>query len=90
MREFFQSKNFFVTLICIGLTFLVVCIVQFISIISLNQKSDELNSKLDTLAQQERYYEGLYNEASSDDYSENYAKNEHNMKNENETVYKGA
>lgn len=89
MKEFFESKNFLITLGIVLSVFVVIVLVQFVSIISLNKKSDELSSKLNTLTQQEQYYKDLLEEASGDDYAENFAKNEHNMKNENETIYKG-
>ena len=69
--------------------FVVIVLTQFVSIISLNNQNDKLSSKLQSLTEQEQYYKGLYEEASSDDYAENFAKNEGNMKNDNETVYKG-
>ena len=89
MKEFFESKNFLITLGIVLSVFVVIVFVQFISIISLNKQQDELSAKLKKLTQQEQYYKGLYEEASGDDYAENFAKNEGNMKDDGETVYKG-
>ena len=89
MKEFFQSKNFLKALLVVGCVFALIVIIQFATIISLNSKQNSLNNKLNGLAGQESYYQNLYNEASSDGYAEGFAKNEGNMKNENETVYKG-
>ena len=89
MREYFQSKNFLITLIAGGCVFILIVIVQFASIVSLNTKQKELNLKLNNLAGQEQYYEGLYDEASGENFAEGFAKEEGNMKNKDESVYKG-
>ncbi len=89
MKEFFQSKNYLKTLLAVGCVFALMVIIQFATIISLKSKQNSLNNKLNNVAGQECYYQGLYEEASGEDYAENFAKNEGNMKNENETVYKG-
>lgn len=89
MKDFVKSKNFLWMVLIIGAVFLLIVVVQFVSIISLNAKNDSLNSKYRQLSNEEQYLNGVYNEASEENYSENFAKNEHNMKNKNETIYKG-
>lgn len=89
MKEFYKSKNFIITLLIVGSVFLLITVVQLISIISLNLKNDDLNSKHAALYNQQKELTQAYNQATGDGFIEDFAKNENNMKNEDETIYKG-
>lgn len=88
MKEFFESKNFIKGMLILGIIFLVIVVAQFVSIGVLSHKNNALSNEIGALTQQETYYEGVKENAMDSTYAQNYAKEEGNMKNPNEEIYK--
>ncbi len=89
MKELFESKNFLKTLIILGAVFIIVVVAQFVSIGVLKHKHNSLQNDIVASLKDKEYYEGLKEQAGDSTYAENYAKDELNMKNPDESVYKG-